>query len=403
MPELYDFQKQAVLELAKPFKHIVISETGSGKSAMGISWALTTRKLKWLVVTTASARDSRQWFKELEMWGGKSLSSISLEVISWQGLAKWTIANWDSLDDYAFILDEIAKSKAGVSSARGRAFLQITKRTDTWAGFTATPGDRWIDFQAYFIAGHYIKNKTEFMRQFCQVQTYKGYPEIVAYQHEETLHQWWRRMTVCPDTSKVLAELPPERHFTHTFKRPPEYRKFEQTRINKNGDFLDTSGAFCAECRRLCFTKQKQQWLTDYLETLGKPTVLFYAMTETGDKICELTHKALPHSKVWRVYGKTHDIPTAETIGSRDVVLCQWEAGSEALNLQFMNEWVSVEPCYSYSTSKQGRGRIRRIGQTQPQNYHYLRCSGTIEDDVYRALKEKSDFSAEVWYAKKGE
>lgn len=55
--ELYDFQKDAVGKLLNG-KHIVISNTGSGKGAMAVVWAQAvcnrTGKRKVLVVTTAS-------------------------------------------------------------------------------------------------------------------------------------------------------------------------------------------------------------------------------------------------------------------------------------------------------------------------------------------------------------
>lgn len=404
MPELYEFQKQAVYDLQDSNKHIVIAPTGIGKTIIALHWAIQQHKPKCLVVTTPSARDSKQWYQECEVWCKESLSSSSLEVISWQALAKWTISNWNSLDNYTFIFDEVAKAKAGTSSARGRAFLQITKSTDCWAGFTATPGDRWIDFQAYLIAGGYVKNKTQFMHDFCQVQTFKGYPEIVGYRDEHLLRRWWAEMTVCPDTTQLQQELPPERHFTHHFKADPYYKTLLRTHTLKDGTFLDTTGAFCAACRRFCFTKGKQQWLADYLEGLDCPTVLFYALTETGDRACEVAAKSLPaDAHVWRICGKTHDIPTADTIGKHDVVVCQWEAGSEALNLQFIHEWVSLEPCYSYSTSIQARGRVKRKGQTHLINYHYLKCPDTIEDSVYEALENKSEFSERNWVLKEGE
>lgn len=400
MAKLYDFQKQAVAALQTPEKHAVIAGTGAGKSAISLSWAKTTPNQKWLVVTTASARDSGQWYKELGLWCPE-ISPDYLNVISWEGLAKWTVSHWEEVEEYTFIFDELAKAKAGTSSARGRAFLQIAKHTDWWAGFTATPGDRWIDFQAYFIAGHYIKNKTQFLREFCQVQTFKGYPEIVGYRDEETLKRWWDRMIVCPDTAKMYAELPREGHRQYKFKPSAEYKRVAKTRTLQDGTLLDTSGAYCAALRRLCFTKAKQQWLTDYLEGLGTNAVLFYQFTETGDELVELAKRVLPKcARVWRVCGSVHEIPTAETIGKYDIVVCQWQAGAEALNLQFMYEWVSVEPHYSYSTSVQARGRIKRIGQKHPMHFYYLICEDSIESDIYKALSEKSDFSAEYWYAK---
>jgi hypothetical protein len=114
----------------------------------------------------------------------------------------------------------------------------------------------------------------------------------------------------------------------------------------------------------------------------------------------EIMKKALPKdAKIWRIDGKHHEIPTADTIGKKDMVLCQWQSGSEALNLQFLHYWVAVELCYSYSTANQARGRIRRLGQKHPQWYGYLLTEGTIEQDILQCLKNKGEFSERVWCA----
>lgn len=375
-----------------------------GKGAIMLHWLRSTGKKKWLVVATASKRDSGDIPKEAVAWFGEEyVKSLSLTVISWQALAKWTIAHWDEIEEYAFAFDECQKFKHGVSSARGRAVLQITKRTNCWTGYTGTPGDNgWIDYQAYFIAGGYVKNKTQFLREFCQVQTFKGYPEIVGYHGENVLREWWRQLTVAPDTSAIAKALPPERHYMLTFKADKAYQTFTKTRLNRKGEFLETTGAVCAEERRLAVNKAKWQWLADYISGLGTNCIVFYALNETGDLAQKLIEKELPKgARVWRIRGGVHQIPTEETIGKYDVVLCQWEAASESLNLQFINEWVSLQPCYSYSTSEQARGRIKRNGQTHDKmEFYYLKTEGTIEDGIYRALKTKSEFSEENWIIK---
>jgi hypothetical protein len=146
----------------------------------------------------------------------------------------------------------------------------------------------------------------------------------------------------------------------------------------------------------MSFTKEKQQWVEDFIEGLGTNAVLFYNYIEEGDKLEKIIKKANKQAKVWRIDGKHHDIPTADTIGKYDIVLCQWQSGSEALNLQFINYWVSITPTYSYITSTQARGRIKRIGQTRPMFFMYLKCEG-IETAVYEALRNKKDFSEEVY------
>lgn len=290
------------------------------------------------------------------------------------------------------------KASAGVSSGMGKAFLKITKHTEDWAGFTATPGDTWLKFYPYLVATGLEWNKTSFMNKYASVQTYKGYPEIVGWRHESELREKWATISYAPDTSKVMAELPAETHKVVEFKKPSTYNKTLRTRENADGEFLDTAGALCAELRRLCFTKEKREWVKEFVEGLGDRAVMFYNFIKTGDELEQIITKTLPKgARVWRIDGKHHEIPTTETIGDYDVVLCQWQSGSEALNLQMIHYWVSVEACYSYSTSIQARGRIKRIGQKHNMFYYYLKTPSTIEDAIYDTLKNKGEFSERNW------
>lgn len=408
MAQLYKFQEQAIKELLGG-KHIVISATGSGKGAMAVLWAQAMckrkRKNKVLVITTASKSRTGDFEADADLWCGSSFrtSLSSFSVISWHKLKAWVKSNWGSLGDWVVIADEVAKAGAGVSSGMGKAFLQLTAKTDNWAGFTATPGDTWLKFYPYFQACGYVRDKTRFMQRYVKLQTFKGFPEIIGYYYEDELKKFWSKISTAPDTRQMMAELPSEEHKVVEFKKASTYDKTLKTMIAPDGTLLDTTGALCAELRRQCFTKDKQQWVKDFVENLGDGAVMFYNFTKTGDLLEEIVSKALPKgARVWRIDGKHHEIPTADTIGKRDIVLCQWQSGSEALNLQFLHYWVSVELCYSYSTAVQARGRIKRIGQKNHMLYYYLQTKGTIETAVMRCLKNKGEFAAEVWLANQG-
>ena len=403
MPTLYDYQKDAVKQLLAG-KHFVIAGTGTGKGAMAVVWAKAVcereNKKNVLVVTTASKSRTNDFQSDADLWNGeewrKSLSSFS--VLSWHKLSAWVSSHWSSLSDWVVIFDEVAKASAGVSSGMGKAFLQITKKTTDWAGFTATPGDTWIKFYAYFTATKLVVNKADFISKDCVMQTYRGFPEIVEDRNEETLKSMWKKISVAPDTAKMLAELPEETHEIIQFKAPSTYKKTLKTRMTPDGEMLETSGALCAELRRQCFTTEKKQWVKDFVEGLGTNAVFFYNFIKTGDEREEVITKALPKgARVWRIDGKRHEIPTEETIGRYDVVICQWQSGSEALNFQFMNYWVAIELCYSYSTAIQARGRIKRIGQKKHMHYSYLLTEGTIEQAVLKCLKNKGEFAEEIW------
>lgn len=402
MASLYSFQQDAIEALLEG-KHFIICGTGAGKTAIALSWLDRKRaeagKDKAVVITTASKSRSGDFEDEADIWSPSLKGSLlSFSVLSWHKLRAWVDAHAKELGDYVYIMDECQRGSAGVSSGMGRAFLKIAKATPDWAAFTATPGDTWLKFYPYFQACGLVRNKTSFMNRYASVQTYKGYPEIVGWREEGRLRQMWKGISYAPDADKVMAELPSQTHKVIKFKKPTSYNKVLKTRISSGGEFLDTSGALCAELRRLCFTKDKQEWVKDFVDSLESGCVFFYNFIKTGDELEQIIGKALPKgARVWRIDGKHHDIPTADTIGEKDMVLCQWQSGSEGLNLQFLHYWCSVEACYSYSTSIQARGRIRRIGQTMPQFYYYLKTEGTIEDAVYETLANKGEFSERTW------
>ena len=402
--ELYKFQEDAIEQLLAG-RHIIVAGCGAGKTAISLVWAAQkikeTGKRKLLVVTTASKSKTGDFEKEAKEWATEMTNVLDeFTVISWHKLDKWSRIYWKNIRDYVVIFDEIQRAKAGVSSGMGKAFLKMTKINNDWAGFTGTPGDTWLSFYPYMQACGLVLNKTAFLYEYATVQTYKGYPEIVDWRNEDKLKNIWSRISYAPDTQKVMSELPEQTHKVFTFKKPTSYSKTLKTRLNADGEFLDTAGALCAELRRQCFTKDKQEWIKDFVDGLESGCVFFYNFIKTGDMLEEIIQKALPKdAKVWRIDGKHHEIPTADTIGKKDMVLCQWQSGSEALNLQFLHYWVAVELCYSYSTANQARGRIRRLGQKHPQWYGYLLTEGTIEQDILKCLKGKSEFSEKVWCA----
>lgn len=402
--QLYKYQEEAVDNLSAQ-RHILIAKTGHGKGFISLAWARKTGKKYIVVVTQASKRTSGDFETEAEALDKEWYSSLSsFVVLSWNGLAKWYSEHRsDDFGKYAFVFDEIHRAKAGVSSGMGKAFLDITKKTSCWSGYTATPGDKWIDFYPYFVASRYILNKTLFMKRFCNVQTYKGYPEIVGYNEMDVLKKWWGEITYFPNTEDVERQLPPASHKVIKFDKPKGYNKVIGTRKRlDNDEFIDTTMGLCHYLRQLSATPEKMQWISDFIEGLGERCIIFYNYIEEGEKIAEALKKALPKSaKVWIINGKSHDIPTAETMGERDVVLAQWTSGSASLNFQFINYWVSFTPCYSLTVSVQGRGRIRRIGQQKPQFFYYLQCTDSIEEDIYECLHEKKDFSEVTWVAQK--
>ena len=402
MPELYEFQKQAVEGLIGDH-HICILPTGAGKTAVMFKWLQNTGKKRVVIVTTATKARSGDMEQEALLWCGKDWvdSLETFDVVSWHKIDKWLCENLSmyKLNDVVFAFDEVQKSK-GYTTGMGTAFRKVCSHTDIWTGYTATPGDEWKDFIAYFTATNKVKNKTNFMDNYTVMQTFKGYPEIKQYLHTDKLKKMWDDITVIPDASQMFRELPRETHKVVKMKAPSDYKKIMKTRIDRDGELIDTTMGLCHYLRQICFTNEKRDWLSDFIENLGTNCVFFCNYIEEEDVVCEIAEKVLPKgARVWRIDGKHHEIPAINTIGKYDIVVAHYASGGEALNLQFMNYWCAVSPNYSFSKSVQARGRIKRIGQKKPMFFYYLKAEGTIEDDIYECLKNKSDFSEKVWCA----
>jgi len=404
MPELYDFQKETVRALLGG-KHIAVLQTGMGKTAVALRWAydVTTKHGKQgvLVVTTASKSRSGDFESESDQWNGDAWRQglTDFSVISWHKLSKWVSANKRYISQYAVIFDEVAKGKS-YSSGMGKAFREICQTTKYWTGFTATPGDKWIDFLNYMVACGKFKNKTQFVREHCIMQTFRGFPEITRYLDEEKLQATWRDITHIPDTTAAEKQLPRETHNVIKFKCPSEYKKVIKTRTKLDGELIESAPELCHYLRQLCFTKEKQEWLADFIENLGDTCVFFCNYIQEEDTLAEIAAKVLPKgARVWRIDGSHHEIPTINTIGPRDIVIAHYLSGGEALNLQFMRHLCFVSPNYSLSTSVQARGRIRRLGQKRCMFYWYLQTQNSIEKDIYKCLHDKRDFAAEQWVA----
>lgn len=397
---LFPFQQKAVDDLMAG-KHLAIASCGSGKTAMLFNWLYRNNPRKVLIITTSSKVKSNDFYTEAIKFNGEGWTDKldDFSVVSWHSLHKWYAQHGQNASGYYVVADEVAKAKAGVSSRMGKTFLRIVKECENWTGYTGTPGDKWIDFYAYFVAAKLIPNKTYFQRNFCNMASYRGFPEIVAYRNTEQLDAWWKQISTAPDTSQMERELPAQTHQVVTLPKPKGYDKVLKTSTTLDGEFLDSNMGLAHYLRQLCDTSDKQEWLSDFLSSLSPSSsaVIFYNYKCEADsiqKICEKNGR-----KVWLINGQSHQIPTAETIGAGDIVVAQYLSGGEGLNLQFINYMVMYSYNYSYSTSIQARGRIRRVGQTKPQFYWYLECEHTIEQAIQKCLKNKSDFAEQEWLA----
>lgn len=170
------------------------------------------------------------------------------------------------------------------------------------------------------------------------------------------------------------------------------------TRIGTDGTMLD-SAPLLAHALRQTLTSPKLDYLSDLIEGTRENMVIFYNYISEREQILDLLSKKHKGKTVFRQDGQKHELPSKEQWAgvSNSVTVAQFKSGSTGVEMTYATIVVYLSPTYSYADYIQSLGRVYRHGQTQKTTVYNFRTPGTIEAQVYEALKNKSDFQVKQW------
>lgn len=408
--ELYEFQKQYLKGL--PSKYIFAADTGTGKTFMALAHYDAKAYLKpLLILAPASKVNTGDWERELkEYFAGRILPEY--EVYSYEKFSRVpTVTEYKRtgnrgvwrgwLDrhpgDFAIIADEVHKAK-NPQSGIGKRIYEVASASNFFVGLSATPlPNGWIDAANYFKIFGYSKHITEFKKRYCDIVTYKGFPEIKGYRHTGELQSNWNRIAK-PLNKEQALDLPPITVVPVPLPAGSSYLKVQRDRMF--GDkFLDNPSALMHALRQ-SIIEPKVKWLNEFLEGVSDNVVIFYNYKAERDAILAMIKKNHKGRKVFRQDGEKHEIPGKNIWPTlaRTITLAQYQSGSTGIELTYAATTVYFSPTYSYSNHEQSVGRTNRNGQTQKMTLYMLCAPATLEKDVWAALRNKSDFQEKQWY-----
>lgn len=411
---LYEFQKKYIQGMAD--KYIMAADTGTGKTFMALAHYDAKAYLKPLLIIAPAAkintgdweRDLKQYFAgrmlpEYEMYSYEKFSRLpslkKYRETGDQGIAKAWLANHSG---FAMICDEVHKAKNPQSGA-GKRVYDVSIKADFWLGLSATPvPNGWIDVANYFKIFGFSKNITEFKTRYCNIQTYKGFPEIIGYWHQEELQSRWNQIAK-PLLKQAALDLPPLTFVPVSLAAGKDYLEIIKTRLF--GDkFLDNPSALMHALRQ-SITAPKVAWLDDFIDNVSDNVVVFYNYVSERDAILEMLKKKHKGRMVFRQDGEKHEVPEKATWDalSRTITLAQYQSGSVGIEMTYAATTVYFSPTYSYSNYEQSIGRINRNGQLKKMTLYLLCAPTTLERDVWTALRNKSDFQEKQWYSERYE
>lgn len=410
---LYQFQQDYLRGL--PAKYIFAADTGTGKTFMALAHYDKHAYLKPLLLLAPAAKvNSGDWERDIQHYfAGRILPEY--QILSYEKFSRKPSAakyregvrgmydQWleEHPDDFAMICDEVHKAKNPQSGA-GRRVFEVSQYATFFCGLSATPlPNGWQDAANYFKIFGFSKHITEFKKRYCDIQTYKGFPEIVGYRHTDELQANWNRVAKPLSKDKAL-DLPPLTFIPVRLEGTKDYRDIQRDRIF-GGKFMDNPSAL-AHALRQSLIVPKIKWLDDFLEEVSDNVVIFYNYTSERDAILKLlTEKKFKGRQVFRQDGEKHEVPdkTRWQDLHRTVTLAQYQSGSTGIELTYAATTVYFSPTYSYSNYEQSIGRTNRNGQTKKMSLYLLCAPTTLEKDVWAALSNKTDFQSTQWYAAK--
>ena len=381
--KLYPHQEKAVERLKNG--SVLVGGVGSGKSLTALYYWDTKickdKRVPLYIINTARKRDTHDWEQELEPFirlGKDLFLEDNVTVDSWNNIGKYI-----EITDAFFIFDEQRIVSYGSWS---KAFIRIT-RNNRWILLSATPGDTWYDYLSLFIAHRFVKNKSEFHRDYCVFSRFSKYPRIDRYLDEQKLSRWRSQITVVMKDQRhtkrhklrIFCSYDKESYFTALKER---YNIFTE-------DAAKDAGEMCRVLREIVnISEDKLDKLYDIWLDHGRLIVFYnfdYELEMLRD-FCELHN--ITHGE-WN--GHVHvEVPTCD----KWLYLCQYTAAAEGWNCISTDTVVFFYMSYSYKAMEQAAGRIDRITTPYTDLYYYiLLTNSSIDKAISDALANKKNYN----------
>lgn len=406
---LYHYQEEYLKSL--PASCIMAADLGTGKTLMSLAhWQRQNTGRPLLIVAPASKIRTGDWVQEASRWFG--MDNPDITCISYESLRlmdketrrprwwKFTGARNGGLV-YDVIADECHALK-NPQSKQSKAIYEITRSGGLFIGLSGTPmPNGWIDFAGYSKLFGYVNGITEFKKNYCVYQDYKGFPELVKYINVDKL-QTQLDAVAYRLSREQAAELPDRRmlgiNITLNSKTGKLYRELKITRKDPRTEELLDSAPRLLSVLRQSTTDARLDSLLSIVGDTSDNIVIFYNYISERKAILKALAKT--DKKILRYDGEQHDkLPASNADISNTVLVAHYKSASTGLNLQWANVTIYFSPTYSYQEFEQSIGRTHRNGQTKKCLYYLFNVKSTVDRNIWDCLRDKRDFNEKLWSA----
>lgn len=398
---MYDYQLDAIRKMHNGC--ILCGGVGSGKSRTSLAYYYsrmggdlydTSKKFSMMthpkdlyIITTARKRDTAEWSVDMAPFllsPHPDANEYDNQVIvdSWNNIEKYV-----NVKDSFFIFDEQRVVGYGKWA---KTFIKIA-RNNEWILLSATPGDKWEDYMAVFIANGFYRNKSEFEYYHIVYNPRTTFPQVLQYINVELLIQHRDELLVDMDFKRKTISHHEEIAVRYDGELITQVIK---TRQNLEGEPIENAAQFCSVLRQITFSDESR--VVALLELIEKhPTaIIFYNYDFELDILKSIDYGDDVEIAEWN--GHKHEpVPTS----SKWVYLVNYAAGAEGWNCITTDTIIFYSQNYSWRIMNQAQGRIDRLN-TPYMNlwYYHLVSRSPIDRAITRALRAKGKFNEGRFY-----
>jgi hypothetical protein len=395
---LYDYQIDALERIRNG--SIVKGSVGSGKSLLGLvyfyekvcggtvqsdknthRWMEKPRNL--VIITTAKKRDDLEWEKEaakipISSYPDTTPDDFAFTVDSWNNISKYT-----DVKGAFFIFDE---QRLVGSGAWVKSFYKISRQNE-WIMLSATPGDTWLDYIPVMVANGYYRNKTDFLQQHVEYDSWAKFPKVKAYHNTGKLVKIRKMLLVEVDyTSKnkrIVKFLTPEYD-------KEVYKGICEARWNPFTDepIQNIAGMFAC-LRRALNGHISRVFLLDQVVEAHDRVIVFYNFDFELEILKNWALKRKILFAEWN--GHRHEsLPDSD----RWVYFVQYTAGAEGWNCISTNVMFFYSLNYSWRLFEQSKGRIDRLNSPFDEVLYYIiRSNAPLDQRIWNVVDQKRTFN----------
>ena len=313
----------------------------------------------------------------------------------------------NKLRDFTLMLDESSLIQND-QAKRTRAILKLKYKNVILLSGTPCSGKYELLYSQLKLLG-YPLSKTHFYNQYVisHLESLgwdqsRKFRVIDGYKNVEHLKKTMRQLGCDFLKTTDVIDLPDQMFMPVRVPTSKEYKKFSKSKlVTVDGVELvgDNTLTELLCLRKLCgiFSTEKKKAFTDILDSTEDGLIVFYNFDQ---ELNDLKQTAADHGRpISEVNGHVKDLRAYDTTDNA-VVFAQYQAGAKGLNLQKYNKIIYFTPTLSAEDFMQSAKRIHRLGQQKPCFYYKLICKNSVEENIYKALEKREDYTNELF--KKG-